>query len=213
MSEDARASLNQFHRVMWYVLVILAEAAGFLTGIAIGITNFWITPAIGLMAMAGIIVLAETLYRLSKHPARIDKSRTPRKTMNETPNPWRDPYEESYDLYPGLVVHDSRVTGSITAGRSRLPLWAFAGAASIHGWGEAEEYRPEDHGWTAQQHAEFIHNLLETRGEFGRLLLVLANAERHVYQGPQRPWWEDEELRRSVIDQLRRCLTALGEDV
>lgn len=68
MSEDTRASLNRFHRTMWYVLVILAEAVGFFAGLAIGIVDFWIAPATGLMAMGMVIVLAETLYLLSKRP-------------------------------------------------------------------------------------------------------------------------------------------------
>lgn len=61
-------SLNKFHRVMWYVLVVLAEVIGFFTGLAFGKIDFWIAPATGLMAMGMVIVLAETLYRLSKRP-------------------------------------------------------------------------------------------------------------------------------------------------
>jgi hypothetical protein len=52
---------------------------------------------------------------------------------------WREPSEESVDLYPGLVVHDGRVSGSITTGRSRLPLWAFMFVAIRDGWGGTSE--------------------------------------------------------------------------
>ena len=132
--------------------------------------------------------------------------------------PWRDPDEESVDLYPGLVVHDGRVSGSITTGRSRLPLWAFAGVAVTHGWDEVERgWSPSKYGWTAERFARFLSHLLEARGEFGRLLLVLADVERRdeerMVPTPV-PWWADRELSAPVIDQLRRCLAALdnGED-
>src|SRR5690606_31862590 len=138
----------------------------------------------------------------------------------------------------GLVVHDGRVSGSITTGRSRLPLWAFAGVAITHGWDEVERgWSPSKYGWTAERFARFLSHLLEARGEFGRLLLVLADVERRdeerLYEalephGPivnvtpgdpdavqtPVPWWADRELSAPVIDQLRRCLAALdnGED-
>lgn len=92
---------------------------------------------------------------------------------------WRDPAEETED-YPNLVVHDGRVTGSITTGRSRLPLWAIIYTAIHQGWDEVEAgWSPTEHyGYTAQDLADFLYYLLEARAEFGRLLLVLANAER-----------------------------------
>ena len=91
---------------------------------------------------------------------------------------FRDPDEET-EGYPGLWVHDGRVTGSITVGQSRLPIWAFNGVAVIHGWDEVElGWEPSKYDWTADHHADFLYNLLEARGEFGRLLLVIANAER-----------------------------------
>ena len=86
--------------------------------------------------------------------------------------PWRHPDEESVDLYPGLVVHDGRVSGSITAGRSRLPLWAFSWEAITRGWGEVETgYEPGRYGIGAEDFAQFVTDLLEQRGEFGRLVL------------------------------------------
>jgi len=147
---------------------------------------------------------------------------------------WREPAEESVDLYPGLVVHDSRVSGSITTGRSRLPLWAFVSTAITHGWDEVEAgWSPtENYGFTEDDLASFLYRLLEQRGELGRLLLILADVERiegemddkameghgpvvlvtpgdpNAVQLPG-PWWRIPELRERVVDQLRRCLNAL----
>jgi hypothetical protein len=124
---------------------------------------------------------------------------------------WRDPAEQTSE-YPGLFVHDGRVTGSITAGQSRLPLWAFAG----WDWGEVVASYPqvEEYGWTEQRHAGFLHHLLQHRGEFARLLLVLADAERRDREREEDDltapvWWDDPDLSRPVIEQLRRCLAAL----
>ena len=162
---------------------------------------------------------------------------------------WREPAEESVDLYPGLVVHDGRVSGSITVGQSRLPLWALVQTAIRNGWDEVEEgWSPSDYGWTEKEMAQFLYFLLEMRGEFGRLLLLLANAERVegeredvtlgdaemvVYTTEEnRPnfadsegvivrsfdevppcWWEQDDLRDRVADQLRRCLAVLEGNV
>ena len=150
--------------------------------------------------------------------------------------PWRNPDEESVDLYPGLVVHDGRVTGSITIGQSRLPVWAIIGSAITEGWDTVEwGWSPGEHyGFTDKDLADFLYNLLECRGEFGRLLLILADAERresdrrHDVLEPHGPlvnvtpgdpdavelppsWWEDDELSKPVIDQLRRCLAVLED--
>ena len=129
--------------------------------------------------------------------------------------PWRYPDEESVDLYPGLVVCDGRVSGSITVGRSRLPLWAFIGSAISDGWDAVEAgYSPTEHyGFTEQDLAGFLYDLLEQRGEFGRLLLVLADAERceRTRGGFGKAWWETKRHRKRVADQLRRCLAALEE--
>jgi hypothetical protein len=71
---------------------------------------------------------------------------------------------ESLDLHPGLVVHDGRQGGSITA---------------IHQtWADVEaDWSPSRYTLTAETMADFLHNLLSVRGEFGRLLLALANAQ------------------------------------
>ena len=147
---------------------------------------------------------------------------------------WREPAEESDDLYPGLVVHDGRVSGSITVNRSRLPIWTFAGWTwdeIVAGW----PYITDEYGWTEEKHREFHHCLFEMRGEFARLLLVLADVERQEQDrhdaelesyGPvvrmelepgdggapwPAPWYEHPESIRRVSDQLRRCLAALEQ--
>lgn len=131
---------------------------------------------------------------------------------------WRDPAEESMDLYPGLVVHDNRQTGSITAGRSRLPVWAFCttailgqwseGGKQYSGWGSVEgSYNPEEYGLTEEDFANFIYCLMELRGEFGRLLLVLADMERR--ERHWRSWWQTKVNRGRMRRQLRRCLAVL----
>lgn len=152
---------------------------------------------------------------------------------------WREPDEESTDLYPGLVVHDGRQAGSITVGQSRLPLWC-APHYLARGWTDfAREYGPDDdeeaiYGVTLSDIAAFMHNLFEMRGEFGRLLLVLANAERvegdrsdehfakhaagkaiiemDIGDGgcPFPPsWWEMPDVRATVRAQLVACIGAL----
>lgn len=153
------------------------------------------------------------------------------------PGPWRDPDEETED-YPGLVVHDGRVSGSITVGHTRLPIWAFIYTAITEGWDEAERgWTPSDYGMKESDLAVFLHDLLNLRGDFGRLLLAMANAERvaedrseaaldaHTAETGETvvnvspwdpkalalppPWWEDPELSAPVVDLLKRCLEAL----
>lgn len=126
---------------------------------------------------------------------------------------WRDPSEESVDLYPGLVVWDDRAGDSIIAGRSRLPLWAFIHTVVRAGFDAAED------GWSPSTYLEdddlglFLVNLLEARGEFGRLLLVLADAERAARdRGSFCFWWEEPDLSRRVVEQLERCLRSLEPD-
>lgn len=149
---------------------------------------------------------------------------------------WREPDEESTGLYPKLVVHDGRVSGSITCGRSRLPLWAFIWEAVHHGWESVESsYGPLESGFNQDDLAEFLHHLLEMRGEFGRLLLVLANADRldarrnakyfaevgdgsglvditpgtPIGDGMPLTWWQNRRTAKPIINQLKRCLAAL----
>lgn len=127
---------------------------------------------------------------------------------------WREPPEESANLYPGLVVHDGVVSGSITVGRSRLPLWAIIRTAITDGWRSVTAGWNPSPDFDEEALATFLHDLLEMRGEFGRLLLVLAAAEREaicrddVTHGGE-PWWDHEPSRSRVIEQLQRCLTVL----
>jgi hypothetical protein len=130
------------------------------------------------------------------------------------PWPWREPREESTDLYPGLVVHDGRVSGSITVGRTRLPLWAFIGWAIRDGFKVAAADYYDDHpeytNFGEAEMAEFLHCLMEQRGEFGRLILLLADAERCEARGNGKPWWETKRHRKRLVDQMERCIAALS---
>lgn len=150
--------------------------------------------------------------------------------------PWREPSEESLDLYPGLVVHDGRHSGSITVGRSRLPVQVIVGATLIESWeAVCEDYEIGRYELTFDDLRSFVHCLFEVRGEFARLLLVLANAERLEAEredealAPHGPivnvtpgdpdavelppaWWADPDLREPVMVQLRRCLSALKDE-
>lgn len=76
--------------------------------------------------------------------------------------------------YPGLVVMDGRVTGSITLGQSRLPIWCIPHGFDI----EAHQMEPTAYGVTDDDLGEFVHRLLEARGNWGRLLCVIADEER-----------------------------------
>lgn len=127
---------------------------------------------------------------------------------------WRVPSVETED-YPGLTVCDNRVSGSINVGSSRLPLWAFIWAAIHEDWASVESsWEPGKHyNFTAEDLSHFLYCLLEMRGEFGRLLLTLADAERREQNSnhlkDDRPWWERPRARGKVLAQLKRCLVAL----
>jgi len=150
---------------------------------------------------------------------------------------WRTPGVETED-YPNVVVCDGRVTGSITIGHSRLPLWAVSGTAIEDGWDEVEAgWSPTEHyGFTQDDFSNFVYYLLELRGEFGRLLCILADVERQEFDREDRwldekndgsgiveiplgkanddtppPWWAHKPSRQRVITQLRTCLRTLEE--
>jgi hypothetical protein len=129
---------------------------------------------------------------------------------------WRVPAEESIDLYPGLVVNDNRQSGSITFGPTRLPVWAVIGEYATNGWeGVAQGWPVEEYGWDNDKFQFFLYCLMELRGEFGRLLLVLADAERcENYSGGafRKSWWETKKHRKRVREQLKRCLSILEGD-
>ena len=121
---------------------------------------------------------------------------------------WRIKGTET-DGFPKLMVDDDVVTGSINVRKTRLPLWAIISTAINEGWESVEqEWSPEKHyGYLKQDLAHFLYCLLEQRGEFGRLLLLLANVECRFDSG----WWENTTARRRVIKQLQICLDALGQ--
>lgn len=126
---------------------------------------------------------------------------------------WREPAEESSDLYPGLVVHDDRHSGSITLGATRLPASAVVGEAIRSGWESVRRgYAPVE--FTEEQFIEFLYLLLEPRGEFARLILTLADVERDDYERGERhdddvPWWKHPPSRDRVLAQLRCCVAVL----
>jgi len=117
--------------------------------------------------------------------------------------------------YPGLVVCDNRVSGSITAGRSRLPLWALTGTLSANGWAGVEENWEDTHGLTNETFFEFVHHLLESRRSFGRLLSILADVARREDERRERvdwPFWRDHKPSvRRVKKVLEECLRELEE--
>ena len=128
----------------------------------------------------------------------------------------RKPAEESVDLYPGLCVCDDRVSGSITAGQTRLPLWAFVGTVVNEGWEhvvseeEGWPYMEEAYSWTQQKTSDFLYHLMQPRGEYGRLVLLLAEMNR-VSEENDESWVLNADRRRQMREQLQRCLDALQE--
>jgi len=131
----------------------------------------------------------------------------------------RTPPERSDDLYPGLSVWGDRVSGSITIKDSRLPLWAIVFSAVDAGWARVEAgWSPtETYGYTSEDLAVFLSDLLEMRGEFGRLLLMLADAVRAERAEQDEnapwpdPWWQMPEITGPIVDQLHRCIESLTQ--
>lgn len=180
---------------------------------------------------AGVLIQGNKMKLLKALKRRGPKSAEPPKSNLRSI--YRDPAEESINIYRGLVVHDGRVTGSITIGRSRLPIWAIVPDLVHEGWNEITDSYLEGKEYDAAELASFLVDLLNARGEFGRLLLTLAEAERQEQErvdrelephgpvvrislqegdgGVELPsaWYEDEELRKPVREQLLRCLKAL----
>ncbi len=116
----------------------------------------------------------------------------------------RFPGEQSDALYPGLVVHDERVTGSITIGPTRLPLWSRIAAIVEDGWSEDDEL----HGWTLAKMKDFLTSILNARGEFARLLLVLGNIEHQSHQNDAL-WWADHKSSDCAAKQLQVCIDGM----
>jgi hypothetical protein len=126
----------------------------------------------------------------------------------------REPRVETED-YPNMVVHDGRVTGSITAGYSRLPLWCLIPDLVYAGFPYLQEQREDLHGLTAESFSNFLYYLLEHRGDFGRLLCVLADVERQTAEMEKRgeldsvAWWYHPKMSQRVRDALKRCIESL----
>ena len=109
--------------------------------------------------------------------------------------------------FPKLMVQDNVVSGSINIRGTRVPLWAIVPTVISDGWEQAENnWAPEKrYGYTKQDLVTFLYCLLEQRGEFGRLLLLLARVEKLD------SWWDNAKARRRVKQQLQNCLDALNE--
>jgi hypothetical protein len=126
--------------------------------------------------------------------------------------PWREPAEET-EGYPGFWVCDNGVGGALTIGRSRLSVEAVIWSLVEGGWQgvlAGWPYIEDTYGVTGDDMARFLAHLLHVPGEFARLLLVLADAERCEQASNQRkPWWHVKRHRKRVGDQLRRCLAVL----
>lgn len=154
----------------------------------------------------------------------------------ERHGPWQQPGYKGDDIYPGFGCDDGMRAGGINIGNTRQLVHDLIGSILEGGWDEAET----DYGTqtcTDREYGRFLHDLLDMRGEFGRLLLLLAAAVRiavikddakvnahwaEAHPGAQMcdcmaidhlAWWEDPEVYGPVVEQLRRCLNVLGEGV
>lgn len=134
----------------------------------------------------------------------------------------RDRHEETED-YPGVVVHDGRVSGSITLGPTRLAFWAITTALCDGGWAEVQDdYLPEPGAPGAElypdreQAAAFLHHLLQQRREFGRLLCVLADEDRRdddrYDRGDDRWWMQMPRRRARVRAALQACIDEIDRE-
>lgn len=126
----------------------------------------------------------------------------------------REPDEETED-FPKMVVCDGRVTGSITLGYTRLPLWCLIADIVDRGWKSVAEDRDITEG-TQQDFVDFLYYLLEARGDFGRLLCVLADVERDAGEREEKQtggrvfnWWYHPEMKDRVRAALQRCIDSL----
>ena len=128
----------------------------------------------------------------------------------------REPPEETTE-YPGLVVNDGRAFAALAIGPTRQTFWCLAGFLARGGWPAVLELWPDleqpPYSWSEPQMALFLESLLDQRGEFARLLGVLADAERRDAErgraGAATPWYQRRTQRTRVAGALRRCLAAL----
>lgn len=116
---------------------------------------------------------------------------------------WRFPAEETKNLYPNGCVHDGRGFGSLMVGG--VAPWWIAGDTD---W-DVSDYT--DDPKLEKEIRTFVFHLLSLRGEYARLLLVLANAERTSTNTGGRGWWKSGRQRTAVRSALKRCLDVLDE--
>jgi hypothetical protein len=131
--------------------------------------------------------------------------------------PWRvDPPEPpGTEDYPGLVVCEGYRRGSIRTKDRGLELWCWIYELVTQAdWdGVNRDYEP---GISPDDFARFLVNLLNHRGEFGRLVCVLADVERWEVEGEDNdrfvPWWRDSDQRARLRAALLECVAALDEE-
>ncbi len=130
-----------------------------------------------------------------------------------------DQQDKVTEDYPGFVVHDDRVTGSITLGPTRMPLWAPISTMIQAGYDAAVECWPSlpEEG-SPETIGSFLEDLFQQRKEFGRLLCVLADVERQRRElrslgyktgGMDLPWYAHPEHVERVRTALQNCLQNL----
>lgn len=84
------------------------------------------------------------------------------------------------------------------------------------GWAKVQADR-EITEITEQQLADFLYFLLEHRGDFGRLLCVLADVERQRAEMDESgkyeivSWWHHPEMKARVRAALQRCVDSLDK--
>lgn len=140
---------------------------------------------------------------------------------------WRRPYagiphlrkpDVETEDYPGVVVCDGRMSGSITLGRSRLPFWCLIADIVDKGWNEVAQRRGDQMYLTQREFSSFLYYLLEHRGDFGRLLCVLADVERRGLRASERDpngcfsWWYHPQMKARVREALQRCIDSLDAE-
>jgi hypothetical protein len=158
--------------------------------------------------------------------------------VNEPYGPWQRPGYDGADIYPPFACDDRMRAGGVNIGSTRQLVHDLLASIMEGGW----EWAVESFGPQACEpgdYARFLHDLLNVRGEFGRLLLTLAAAERaendrhdavldeatggkgglvNITPGDPEavelppPWWESPDLIAPVVAQLRRCLAILDDD-
>src|SRR5690606_31420308 len=108
-------------------------------------------------------------------------------------------------------------SGSLTIKHSHLPVWAFVWTANTKGGEEADSgWGLSTYGYTGDELGRCVYHQFGIRGEVARRIAVLADVARREddRNGDGRPydyvpWPPGPELRGRVVDQLRRCLSAL----